>query len=122
MTQSGALTTHVLDTANGCPAAGIRVELFRIGNDGARSLQLADLLTNADGRSPKPLLAGETFLAGRYCLDFALAKYYRDRGAQLPEPPFLDVVTVCFGMSDEGRHYHVPLLISPFGYTTYCGS
>lgn len=122
MPQLGGLTTHVLDTANGCPAASLRVCLYGVSADGTRGPRLAEILTNPQGRSAEPLLAGPQFKAGRYCLDFAVADYFRARGVGLPDPPFLDVVTVAFGISDPAAHYHVPLLVSPYGYSTYRGS
>ena len=106
----GRLTTHVLDTANGRPAAGLDVALFRIGADGARAA-LACGRTNSDGRLDAPIL--EEFHAGAYL---------RARGRDLPEPLFLDVIPLRFGVSDPDAHYHVPLLLSPFGYSTYRGS
>ena len=111
----GRLTTHVLDTASGKPAAGVRI-LLR-GN----SEILADVRTNADGRTDAPLLDGARFRAGRYELTFYLGDYFRAQGAQLSDPPFLDVIPLHFGIAED-RHYHVPLLASPFGYSTYRGS
>lgn len=115
----GRLTTHVLDTADGVPARGMRVELYRL--DGSPQL-LATLDTNADGRAPAPLLEGEAFRTGAYELRFHVADYFRTRGAALSEPPFLDVVTIRFGIGDGTKHYHVPLLVSPWSYSTYRGS
>ena len=116
----GKLTTHVLDTMNGCPAAGMGVALQR-RQQGAwqplRSLQL-----DADGRAGDPLLEGSELAPGRYRLLFSVAAYFRARGAALPEPPFLDEVPVEFGIADAGAHYHVPLLVSPWSYSTYRGS
>lgn len=109
------LSTHVLDTMHGCPAVGMAVTLH-----GADGVPLAAGVTDADGRCPglfPPALA-----AGAYRLDFAVADYFRARGVALPDPPFLDVVTIAFGMSGAGGHYHVPLLVSPFAYSTYRGS
>ena len=111
------LTTHVLDTASGTPAAGLRVVLRR--TDGADVL--ADALTNADGRLDKPLLIGETCKPGVYEITFYVGDYYRARGQAMSEPAFLDCVPVRFGLCAD-RDYHVPLLISPFGYSTYRGS
>jgi 5-hydroxyisourate hydrolase len=111
----GKLTTHVLDTMNGCPAAGMAVRLYREGQP-VLSLQL-----NADGRADAPLLQGEAFAPGRYRLVFAVADYFRARGVALPEPPFLDEVPLDFGLADDS-HYHVPLLVSPWSYSTYRGS
>ncbi|MCP8937699.1 hydroxyisourate hydrolase [Alsobacter sp. SYSU M60028] len=111
------LTTHVLDTTNGRPAANMRVVLTRI-RDGAR---LADVRTNADGRVDQPLLAGSEGVGETYELAFSVAEYYRAAGRSLPEPAFLDVVPLRFGIAEDG-HYHVPLLVSPFAYSTYRGS
>ena len=110
--ETGRLTTHVLDTAAGKPAAGVRITVSRGGEC------LRDIVTNADGRADGPLLAGAQFTPGVYELEFHVGDYFRARD----EPPFLDVVPVRFGVHQAGRHYHVPLLISPFGYSTYRGS
>jgi len=115
------LTTHVLDTANGCPAAGMAVRLFRIGVDGAAE-PLASLVLNDDGRADAPLLDATSFRPGRYRLVFEVAAYFRGRGAVLQEPPFLDEVPVDFGLAAGEQHYHVPLLASPWAYSTYRGS
>lgn len=115
----GRLTTHVLDTAAGIPARGMHVELYRL--DGTQRL-LAALDTNADGRAPAPLLEGDAFQAGCYELHFRVADYFRARGAAMTEPPFLDVVVIRFGIGDGTQHYHVPLLVSPWSYSTYRGS
>ena len=117
---SGRLTTHVLDTATGRPAAALRVELFRLNLDA--SIQIGGALTNADGRCDAPLLAGDDLVSGDYQLVFRVGDYFRGQGLDLPDPPFLDRVPIRFGIADPTRHYHVPLLISPFGYTTYRGS
>ena len=117
---TGMLTTHVLDTASGDPAAGLRIDLLRM--EGGTSPMLATCTTNADGRCDAPLLAGEAMAAGVYELVFHAGDYFRARGVPLAEPAFLDAVPVRFGIADIGRHYHVPLLISPFGYSTYRGS
>lgn len=116
----GRLTTHVLDTMHGCPAAGLKVALFRL--DGDRAVLLHEAALNADGRNAGPLLDGDTFVPGRYRLTFAVADYFRGRGVVLPEPAFLDVVPIDFGLADAGAHYHVPLLASPWAYSTYRGS
>jgi 5-hydroxyisourate hydrolase len=117
----GRLTTHVLDTANGCPAAGMRVRLARIDENGAERA-LAAFALNADGRSDAPLLEGATFRPGRYRLVFGVAAYFAGRGAALANPPFLDEVTIDFGIASPDQHYHVPLLASPWAYSTYRGS
>ena len=111
----GRLTTHVLDTSIGKPAAGVRVVLRR---DGA---VLAEDATNADGRMDKPLLEGAAFKPGAYELTFHVGDYFRARGVALADPPFLDVIPLRFAISEDS-HYHVPLLVSPYGYSTYRGS
>lgn len=116
----GKLTTHVLDTANGCPAAGMAVRLYRLDAEGPKWLRSLQL--NADGRADGPLLEGAALTAGRYRLVFEVAAYFRGRGQALPEPAFLDEVPLDFGIADEGSHYHVPLLASPWSYSTYRGS
>ncbi|MCW7537936.1 hydroxyisourate hydrolase [Aquabacterium sp. A7-Y] len=116
----GKLTTHVLDTVDGRPAAGMQVSLWRL--DGETATPLDRITLNDDGRAPKPLLEGETLTPGRYRLVFSVAAYFRGRGKTLPEPPFLDEVPVEFGIADASLHYHVPLLCSPWSYSTYRGS
>jgi 5-hydroxyisourate hydrolase len=117
----GHLSTHVLDTMHGCPAAGMQVELQRVQSGQAISLQRFTL--NADGRNPAgPLLDATTMAVGTYRLVFAVAPYFRSRGVVLPEPAFLDHVSVDFGMADATAKYHVPLLVSPWSYSTYRGS
>jgi 5-hydroxyisourate hydrolase len=115
----GALTTHVLDTSAGRPGAGVRVELFRGG--GGRE-PIAAVETNADGRCDVPLLQGDDLRQGEYELVFHAGDYFRSAGVKLTEPAFLDRVVIRFGVADPSQHYHVPLLISPFGYSTYRGS
>ena len=115
----GRLTTHVLDTAFGCPGQGIRVELFRL--EGGRQ-RLVETATNDDGRAASALLEGEEFRPGRYELIFHIADYFRAKGSALTEPPFLDDVVIRFAIAEADQHYHVPLLVSPFGYATYRGS
>jgi len=114
----GKLTTHVLDTARGRPGAGIGVRLYAMEN--GRHL-VASTTTNADGRTDAALIEGETFRAGVYELEFSVGPYFRDAGATVDEPPFLDDVVIRVALGG-GRHYHVPLLVSPWGYTTYRGS
>ncbi|MBL8307413.1 MAG: hydroxyisourate hydrolase [Rubrivivax sp.] len=116
----GHLSTHVLDTANGCPAAGMRITLQRLDAGGPETLKT--LALNHDGRADGPLLAPGEMAAGRYRLLFEVAPYFRALGAHLPEPPFLDVVQLDFGIADAAGHYHVPLLVSPWSYSTYRGS
>ena len=115
----GRLTTHVLDTASGRPASGLRIELDRL--DGGRR-RVAESVTNADGRCDAPLLQGAAFLPGVYELTFHAGAYFDAQGLDLPEPKFLDQVPIRFGIADAGAHYHVPLLISPFACSTYRGS
>lgn len=116
----GHLSTHVLDTAHGCPAAGMRVALQRIEGGGVRTLQ--SFVLNDDGRTEAALLDAASMAVGRYRLVFEVAAYFRSRGVALPEPPFLDVVQLDFGISDAAGHYHVPLLVSPWSYSSYRGS
>ena len=117
----GRLTTHVLDTAHGRPAAGMAVELWRLTTLGDRELVTA-ATTNADGRLDAPLLEGDGFVAGCYELVFATAAYWAALGVTLPDPPFLDSVPIRFAIADPDAHYHVPLLCSPWAYSTYRGS
>lgn len=120
-TGRGRLTTHVLDTAAGRPAAGLALTLFALeGDEGRRPLARA--VTNADGRLDAPLLGPGTMRTGRFELVFEVAAYFRARGVNLPDPPFLEAVPIRFGIADPDAHYHVPLLVSPYGYTTYRGS
>ncbi|ESZ22944.1 MULTISPECIES: hydroxyisourate hydrolase [unclassified Mesorhizobium] len=115
----GRLTTHVLDTATGKPAAGLSIALYHL--EGKARTHLKTVVTNADGRCDKPLLAGAEFRPGEYELVFAAGDYLRQQGSSLPNPAFLDVIPIRFGMA-EPLHYHVPLLVSPYGYSTYRGS
>jgi 5-hydroxyisourate hydrolase len=116
----GKLTTHVLDTAHGKPGAGIALELYGIVA-GAR-LMLVRATTNSDGRCDAPLLADYKFQAGIYELDFHVGDYFAGLGLAQPQPRFLDVVTLRVGIADASAHYHVPLLVSPYSYSTYRGS
>jgi 5-hydroxyisourate hydrolase len=117
----GKLSTHVLDTMNGCPAAGMQVTLQRLHADRVETLQ--QLTLNSDGRNDGgPLLDASTMAVGRYRLLFAVAPYFRARGVTLPEPAFVDTVPIDFGIADVNGHYHVPLLVSPWSYSTYRGS
>ncbi|CAD5110549.1 hydroxyisourate hydrolase [Zestomonas carbonaria] len=116
----GRLTTHVLDAAHGCPGSEIKVELYRV--DGARTELIATALTNHDGRLDAPILQGDDYRSGVYQLHFHAGDYYRARGVVLSNPAFLDVVVLRFGIDAGQDHYHVPLLISPYSYSTYRGS
>lgn len=110
------LTTHVLDTMHGRPAAGMVLRLLEGG------LLLAKSMTNLDGRVTGPLLSGETLHPGAYRLEFDVGDYFRELGVALPQPAFLETVAIEFGIADSTAHYHVPLLVSPYGYSTYRGS
>ncbi|GKY89206.1 hydroxyisourate hydrolase [Sinisalibacter aestuarii] len=116
---AGYLTTHVLDTARGCPAAGLRIDLYRI--DGEARSHLKTLTTNDDGRTDEQILPAEAFRTGVYELVFHAGDYLDRAGTPPEEPRFLDVIPIRFGMSGPA-HYHVPLLLSPFGFSTYRGS
>jgi 5-hydroxyisourate hydrolase len=116
----GFLTTHVLDTARGRPAAGMRVALYRV--DGADRQKLAEAITNADGRTDAPILPADAFAPGTYELVFDAGAWMDATGIAAEHPRFLDVIPIRFGISDASAHYHVPLLVSPFGYSTYRGS
>eukprot|EP00494_Astrolonche_serrata_P033290 UN33559 len=115
----GRLTTHVLDTAQGCPAHGIPVSLFRI--TATREL-INEAVTNADGRLDAPILENDSFVPGTYELIFSVGEYFRQSQADLPEPSFVDDVVLRFGIANGDQHYHVPLLVSPWSYSTYRGS
>jgi 5-hydroxyisourate hydrolase len=114
----GRLTTHVLDTANGVPGAGIRISLYSL--DGGRNL-LTTAVTNDDGRTDAPLLNEDAFRAGSYELEFAVGEYFIAAGNQLADPPFLEEVVIRVSLADDSN-YHVPLLVSPWSYSTYRGS
>lgn len=116
----GRLTTHVLDTAQGCPAAGVNILLYRVTGNSHK--KIAEALTNADGRTDAPILEGKAFRAGGYEMIFQTGGYLEAAGFDLPDPKFLDQIPVRFGIHDAEQHYHVPLLFSPFGYSTYRGS
>jgi 5-hydroxyisourate hydrolase len=118
---AGRLTTHVLDVALGRPAAGVAIELVRLTGDGGEEC-LARAVTNADGRTGAPLLEGDALLAGTYELRFAAGDYLRAAGHAVGDPPFLDVVPVRFAIAAPDEHHHVPLLVSPWSYSTYRGS
>ena len=110
------LTTHVLDTMHGRPASGVSLRLTRDGEP------VTAAITNMDGRCDQPLLAGAALTAGRYRLEFDVGEYYRDMGVALSDPAFLEVVVIDFGVAEAGGRYHVPLLVSPYAYSTYRGS
>lgn len=116
----GKLTTHVLDTALGKPAAGVKIALFRVTAAGHE--QLAETVTNADGRTDAPMLLGAALTVGSYELVFSAGAYLRASGQAQGDVLFLDEIPIRFGVPDAGAHYHVPLLISPFAYSTYRGS
>ena len=124
---AGRLTTHVLDTVNGGPAVGMHIELYvreasPNGCADGRWLPLRSVSTNHDGRIDGPLLSGDDFKPGCYRLVFDVAGYFRAQGAALPEPAFLGKVPLDFGIAEGSSHYHVPLLVSPWSYSTYRGS
>ena len=116
----GKLSTHVLDTAQGKPGAGVQVELYATGA-GQRTLLKRDV-TNADGRCNTPLLEGEALQAGHYELVFAAGDYFAAQGVAMAQPRFIDRVTIAFGVADASQNYHVPLVVTPWSYSTYRGS
>jgi 5-hydroxyisourate hydrolase len=116
---AGFLTTHVLDTANGLPAAGMSLELFAVEGEGRKTLKA--ISTNADGRTDEPLLGEDEFAVGVYEIVFDVSGYFSGRTGG-PDPPFLGRVPIRFGIADPDSHYHVPLLVSPYSYSTYRGS
>ena len=116
----GRLTTHVLDTTRGSPASDLSIDLFRL--DGDVPVLMKTTKTNDDGRCDAPLLDGGALQKGQYKLLFKVAAYLRQSGDDLPEIPFLDDVVINFGINDPTQHYHVPLLLSAYGYSTYRGS
>lgn len=116
----GKLTTHVLDTAHGCPGAALKVDLYALDGDARRLIKTVQ--TNDDGRCDAPLLDGDTFSTGEYELVFHAGDYFAARGVTVPEPRFVDRVVLRFGIADASSHYHVPLLVSPWSYSTYRGS
>lgn len=117
----GRLSTHVLDTASGSPAPGLRIDLFRLDAAGVPTL-VKTVATNADGRTDTPLLVDAACVVGIYELVFHVAAYFRSTGARLSDPPFLTTVPVRFSIADADGHYHIPLLVSPWSYSTYRGS
>ncbi len=114
------LSTHVLDTMHGCPAAGMAVALY--ATEGEHATLLQRVVLNRDGRTDAPLFDNASLRVGTYRLRFDVAGYFRARGVQLPEPNFLDQVNLDFGIAHADQHYHVPLLVSPWSYSTYRGS
>ena len=116
----GKLSTHVLDTSQGKPGAGVRIQLFAVGAHGRTLLKTAT--TNADGRCSAPLLEGDALQIGKYELVFAAGDYFAAQGVVLPEPHFVDDVTIAFGIAAPEQNYHVPLVLTPWSYSTYRGS
>lgn len=116
----GKLTTHVLDTTQGKPGAGVAIALYQV--DGENRQLIKTDTTNNDGRCSAPLLEGVVMLAGRYELVFAAGDYFAAQGISLPEPRFVDVVTIAFGIAHADQNYHVPLVVTPWSYSTYRGS
>lgn len=119
---AGKLTTHVLDTAQGCPASGIGIELWLVEGESGEKTLLKTAIANSDGRTDAPLLADEEFKPGIYELVFAVGSYFAQHLDNIPNPAFLDRVPIQFGIADPNTHYHVPLLVSPWSYSTYRGS
>lgn len=117
----GKLTTHILDTAHGCPAAGVQVDLYRCAADGTRCL-IKTAITNQDGRCDQPLLLDAELEMGIWELEFHMGNYFWSKVGVLTDPPFLDLIPLRFGIADPHAHYHVPLLASPWSYSTYRGS
>jgi 5-hydroxyisourate hydrolase len=116
----GKLSTHVLDTAQGKPGAGVQLELYTV--DGGQRTLLKRDTTNSDGRCATPLLEGETLRVGQYELVFAAGDYFAAQGVALPSPRFIDRVAIAFGVADASQNYHVPLVVTPWSYSTYRGS
>ncbi|MEG4444097.1 hydroxyisourate hydrolase [Microcoleus sp. AT9_B5] len=119
---SGKLTTHVLDTARGCAAANMSIALHSIDQNSGEKTLLKTVTTNADGRTAAPLLSETELKPGVYELVFSVGEYFAQCAENLPEPPFLNSVPIQFGIADPTAHYHVPLLVSPWSYSTYRGS
>ncbi|MGR0278723.1 hydroxyisourate hydrolase [Marinomonas dokdonensis] len=117
----GYLTTHILDTTKGIAAAEVEIQLFKYTQDGQKVF-ICSTLSNDDGRCDAPLLAEDDFKAGIYELEFAIDKYFDQQGISVAEPGFLNTVVIRFGINDESSHYHIPLLVSPYSYSTYRGS
>lgn len=117
----GYLTTHILDTTKGIAAADVKIQLYKHTSDGQRQ-RLHSAITNDDGRCDKPLLEAEGFTIGVYELEFAIDDYFAKQDIDTTEPSFLNTVVIRFGINDEKAHYHIPLLVSPYSYSTYRGS
>ena len=117
----GYLTTHILDTTRGVAASGVLIELYRLNDNGERTL-LHRTQSNDDGRCDTPLLVDAEFCVGQYQLEFAIGDYFADQGDCMSEPRFLDVVVIRFGIGNADQHYHVPLIVTPYSYSTYRGS
>jgi len=120
MADQGFLTTHILDTANGCPAHGVSIELYLIEGDSRK--HMASTVTNEDGRTDAPIIAKGDLATGTYELVFMIGDYFKGNGGPDSETPFIDIVPFRFGIDDATSHYHVPLLASPFSFSTYRGS
>jgi len=119
---AGKLTTHVLDTAHGCPAANLAIELWSIDSTSGDRVLIKTVITNQDGRTDQALLIDETFKIGLYELVFIVGDYFTNYEENLPQPLFLNRIPIQFGIADPDSHYHVPLLVSPWSYSTYRGS
>ncbi|WP_310416190.1 hydroxyisourate hydrolase [Chamaesiphon sp. OTE_8_metabat_110] len=119
---AGKLTTHVLDTAHGCPAAGVEIILYSIASPSENRTLITQVYTDRDGRTEKPLLADGDLKIGEYELVFAVGSYFDRTQANLPKPAFLDRIPIRFQIADIEAHYHIPLLVSPWSYSTYRGS
>jgi 5-hydroxyisourate hydrolase len=119
---TGKLTTHILDTAQGCPAANVEIQLWALDRQSGQRTLLKTVRTNLDGRTDLPLLAEEEFQSGMYELVFEIGEYFRQLQSPLPDLPFLDQIPIRFGIADPTAHYHVPLLVSLWSYSTYRGS
>ncbi|MGB2078454.1 MAG: hydroxyisourate hydrolase [Vibrio sp.] len=117
----GKLTTHILDTAHGMPGKAIKIELYKLSHQNQPQL-IKTVTSNHDGRTDAPLLEGNEFQKGKYQLVFHTAAYFKDQGVALDDVAFLDDIVIRFGINDEGEHYHVPLLCSPYSFSTYRGS
>jgi 5-hydroxyisourate hydrolase len=122
LTMSGKLTTHVLDTAHGCPAAGVEISLWSIESSSDDRTLITQVYTDRDGRTAHPLLADGDFQIGEYELVFGVGSYFDSTQANLPKPAFLNRIPIRFQIADPDAHYHVPLLVSPWSYSTYRGS